>query len=211
MSIADHFFGPKRKKGVKPPPPPELELSGLRLWFTQGVARYAGKAIEPALVRAQLADHCRDAGLAPLLPEDFAERAHGLDAEAWRRLALAVYALDLPEVRSALKTVAGPSRLGEVLDSAFFGLARELPLLTLDLLQQSPLRIEEITRQFVARLGAAVQGETEMQSQQRLIRLDYARLLEQAERAKVSAEERVEYLRKLQEEQERSRPRRGKW
>ncbi len=210
MSIADRFF-PRKHKGGKAPPPPALELGAVRACFAQGAVRCARKAIEPALVCARLSDHCRDAGLVPLLPEDFAERTADLDAEAWRRLALAVSALELPQVRAALPALVGEKPLGPFLDRGFFGLARELSLLTLELLQQGPLRIEELARQFIARLGATVEGENEVQSLQRLHRLDYARLLEQAERAKVSAEERVEYIRKLQEEQERQRPRRGKW
>jgi hypothetical protein len=98
----------------------------------------------------------------------------------------------------------------EQIRTAFVGLARELPLLTMELLRQSELRIEEFARNFIARLGATVAGETPQQSRDRLHRLDYARLLEEAEQAKVSAEERMEYIRKLQEEQDK-KTRRGKW
>src|SRR5208283_4064709 len=93
---------------------------------------------------------------------------------------------------------------------AFVGLALATPLLTMTLLRQSPLRVEEFARHFLARLGTAVSGETAAQSRERLERLDYGRLLAEAERAKVSAEERMEYLRQLQEDQAR-RARRGKW
>ena len=64
---------------------------------------------------------------------------------------------------------------------------------------------------FVALLGATVQGETPQDSRRRLERLDYRKLLAQAQEAQKSAEGRVQRLRELQEEQERRRPRRGKW
>jgi Flp pilus assembly protein TadD len=84
-------------------------------------------------------------------------------------------------------------------------------MLTLELLRQSSLRVEEFARHFLARLEAAVASETVAQSRARLQRLDYAQLLAEAERAKVSAEERVAYLRKLQQKQEQLLSRRGKW
>jgi hypothetical protein len=83
--------------------------------------------------------------------------------------------------------------------------------LTLELLRQGPLRVEEFARHFLARLGAAVAGETPAQSRLRLQRLDYAQLLAEAERDKVSAAERMDYLRRLQEQQEQRLARRGKW
>ena len=71
--------------------------------------------------------------------------------------------------------------------------------------------MEELARKFLASLGAAVKGEKPALSRQRLERLDYGRLLEETERARQAAEERVARLRQLQDEQENSRPRRGKW
>ena len=49
------------------------------------------------------------------------------------------------------------------------------------------------------------------ESQARLERLDYRNLLKQAEAAKASAEERLAYLQKLQEDLEARRMPRGKW
>lgn len=207
MSLADRFF----RRGNRRTGQVELDLNALRRWFTAGATRLAGKAIDPDLVRAQLADHCRDTGVEPVLPEGFTTRAEGLDDEGWRRLALAVSALELPPVRAAVVALRAARPAGDLLAEALTDLARETPLLTFDLLRQSAFRVEEFARQFVAQLGAAVQGETAAQSLARLERLDYARLLAEAERAKVSAKERMEYLRKLQEDQEASRPRRGKW
>jgi hypothetical protein len=207
MSLADRFF----RKARGPGGTVELDLDLLRARFAEGSTRLAGRAVDPDLVRARLADCSRDLGLLPLLPSEGVTRTRDLDEEGWRRLALAVSGLELPAVRQALAPASAvPGFVGQVHD-ALIGLARELSLLTTDLLRQGPLRVEEFARQFVTRLGALVKGEAPDESRRRLQRLDYARLLAEAERAKLSAEERMEYLRKLQEEQEARRPRRGKW
>jgi hypothetical protein len=204
MSLTERLFGGKGRR-------PHLDLGVLQAGLAGAVARYAGHPAESELVRARLADRCRDAGVLPLTPEEFDARAAGLDEEAWRRLALLVGALDLEAVRGALPVLVPGRPLGELVGEAFVGLARETPLLTLELLRQSPLRVEELARRFIAALGAAVRGESEPVSRRRLERLDYGRLLAEAERAREAAAGRMEQLRALQEEQERLRPRRGKW
>jgi hypothetical protein len=209
MAITDWFFKrPHRGKDRV-----DLSLPALRELFADAAGRLEGKAVEAELVRARLADRYRDAGLEPPLPEEFDALVRDLDGEGWRRLALAAGALDLEEVREALPRLLAPSPGGvrEQVEAAFVGLARATELLTMELLRQSPLRVEEFARHFLARLGAAVAGETVPQSRERLHRLDYGRLLAEAERAKLSAQERMEYLRKLQEEEDAQRPRRGKW
>jgi hypothetical protein len=117
----------------------------------------------------------------------------------------------LPDVVESAGVLRGERPVGDWLEAGFFAPARELHLLTMELLSQSALRVEEFARQFVHRAGGVVRGETEEQSRQQLHRLDYARLLAQAERARNSAEERLEVVRQLQEQQEARRPRRGKW
>lgn len=204
MSLTNRLFG---RKGVAP----QLDALGLQAFLTNAVSLCAGRRAEPELVRARFADRCRDAGLEPLLPEEFDALADGLDVEAWGRLALLVGALDLESVRSVLPVLTAVRPLADLVSTAFAGLARETPLLTLELLRQSPLRVEELARRFIAALGGAVRGESPQVSRQRLARLDYGQLLAEAERAKQAAADRVEQLRKLQEEQENRRPRRGKW
>jgi hypothetical protein len=203
MAVRDLLFG--RKGG-----PPEVDLAALQAHLTEQVRHHAGRATDPDLVCARLADACRDAGLAPVLPEEFDALAAGLDEEAWRRLAVLVGALDLEPVRGVLGCLAARRALPELVAAAFPGLARQTALLTLDLLGQSALRVEELARHFIASLGAGVRGESGQASKQRLERLDYGRLLAEAERAKRAAEGRMEQLRKLQDEQERRLPRRGK-
>jgi hypothetical protein len=205
MPIVDRLFG-RAGKG-----PPELDLAGLLAHLSGAVARQGEGQADPALVRARLADRCRDAGVAPLLPDEFDRLAEGLDAEAWRRLALLVGTLDLDAVRAALPALVVARPLADLAAAAFTGLARDTPLLSMELLRQGPLRVEELARRFVAALGATVRGETAKVSRQRLERLDYGRLLAEAEHAREAAAARVERLRRLQEEREASRPRRGKW
>jgi hypothetical protein len=129
-----------------------------------------------------------------------------LDAEGRGRFALAVALLDEPEVRSraaALFAALRPSVGPVVVDLAY----RTAPV-TLELVRESPLRAEEFCRHLIAHLGAGVRGESAEESARQLERLDYGRLLAEAERAKMSAADRLEYLRKLQAERA---PRRGKW
>jgi hypothetical protein len=204
MALTDFLFG--RKGGA-----PALDLAALRAHLGDAVVPLAGRSVEPELVRARLADRCRDAGLTPLLPLEFDVVTAGLDEEAWRRLALLVGTLDLDEVRQALPALTADHPLRDLIDNAFTGLANGTPLLTLELLRQSPLRVEELARRFLAALRATVRGESAKVSKQRLERLDYGRLLAEAERAKQAATDRMEQLRRLQEEQEQRRPRRGKW
>jgi len=205
MPIADWFR--KRPNGRATV---AIDLGPLEAALAEIVPRLENAEVEPDLVRARLADGYRDAGVNPPVPDAFDKLVPDLDAEAWRRLALAVCALNLPEVCATVPGLVGNAGAIAQVKEAFVGLALATPLLTMTLLRQSPLRVEEFARHFLARLGTAVSGETAAQSRERLERLDYGRLLAEAERAKVSAEERMEYLRQLQEDQAR-RARRGKW
>lgn len=188
-----------------------IDLPEVRAHFADQAARLADKLIEPELVRARFADRLRDVKFPPPKPDTFETLGDRLIEEEWRRVALAVSALDLQKVREAVPKLCEDRGMAEWMRDGFFELARETPLLTMELLRQSPLRVEEFARHFLMRIGAAVANETAEQSRKRLERLDYTRLLAEAERAKQSAEERAAYLRKMQEEEQRRRPRRGKW
>ena len=204
MSLTDRLFR-------RPPTGAKLDLAALQGPLADAAARAAGRPTDRDLVRARLADGCRDAGVEPPAPEDLDAPTRDFDEEAWRRLGLAVGLLDVEAVRALFPRLAAERGPGELVNTAFVGLARETPLLTAELLRHSPLRVEEFARLFAARLGVRIQGESSEVSRKRLERLDYGRLLDEAERAKRAAEGRVEQLRQLQDEQERRRPRRGKW
>jgi hypothetical protein len=205
MPLLDRLLG-RKNDGV-----PQLDLAVLQAGLTAALARCAGRTSEPDLVRARLADHCRDAGLQPVLPQEFDSLTQGFDDEAWSRLEILAAVLETGAVRTALPALPAAANPLELVSAAFVGLARDTALLTRELLRQSPLRVEELARRFVAALGAVVQGETEKVSRERLKRLDYGRLLADAERARQAAEGRMEQLRRLQDEQEKGRARRGKW
>jgi hypothetical protein len=187
----------------------ELDLAALTAALQAAVPALERAALEPLLVRARLADRCRDLGLEPLDPDLFDSATAGLPEPAWRRLALTVAALDTAPVREGLKPALARN-LAEAVQGGLVGFAREAELLTLDLLRQSPLRLEEFARAWAARLGAGIAREKPEESKARLERLDYKRLLDEAERAKKAAEDR-DYLKKLQEAEDKKRAPRGKW
>jgi hypothetical protein len=205
MALVDRIF---RRGGAGPP---EVDLPALQACLTAGVVWWVGRPPDPDLVRARLADGCRDAGLDPPTLEAVTAMVARLDDEGWQRLAVLTGALDVKDVRDALAVLTAAQPPGELLEIAFVVLARSASLLTLELLRQSPLRVEELARRFLARLGAAVRGESKSESCERLKRLDYERLLAEAERAKTAAADRLQELQRRQDEQEQMRSRRGKW
>ena len=190
--------------------PVAVELRSLELCYQRHLMENGQQQIDIELVHARLADHYRDIELDFIAPKDFRALAEQLDEESQQRLALTVAGLDDEALKYALPKCLKTDATQQV-RNCFFAFAIDTDLLTIELLQQSPLRVEEFARQFLARLGAEIENETHAESQQRLMRLDYRRLLNEAEQAKASAEERMDYLRQLREEQERRLARRGKW
>jgi hypothetical protein len=204
VSILDKLF---RQDG----PRVELDLASLLECLRRAVPVLEKRTVEPEHLRAQLADRYRDAGLDPIDPERFDALCADLDPEGWRRLALAVSVLDLPEVQKALPLLLRERDVEWQVRAAFIEHARALPLLTLEVLRKGPLRLEEFARGWLARIGAAVRDEKPEQSREALARLDYARLLAEAERARDEAKARMEYLKKLQSEDDGRRYPRSKW
>ena len=213
------FFKKKREESSSPagmpeavPPASEAEwdLTLITREIRLLVSALVTKAIEPMLVQARFADHYRNLQLEPVLPQQFDACVHGLDGEGWRRLALAVGLLDHPEIRGVLKSLVAKTPVLEQFEGGFAELAKNTDALTLGLIAQSEVRAEEFARHFAAYLGVAWQGESPEQSQARLTQLDYKRLLAEAEQAKEQAKERMEYLRKKQQEDSARRRPRGK-
>jgi hypothetical protein len=208
MKLLDRIFGrgaPAEPTAESPP----LPLIVVTTVFGALLESNAGQAADPDVVRARLADTLRDLEVAPIDPDEFDALARGLDDDGWGRLWLAtVCARGDLDVLGALVAARG---VPAVVRDGFIGFAKSSPLLTMELLRQSSLRVEELARRWIAALGARVDGETPEVSRAALERLDYGRLLAEVDRAKMSAEERMAYLKKLQEEHDASRPRRGKW
>jgi hypothetical protein len=205
-----------KKKPPPAPPTPAKETGPKAEWDLPTIARLLGqlapaletKEVEPSLIQARLADHYRDIGLEPAPPSTFDAIVAGLDAEAWRRFALAIGPLDHAESRAALAGLKMP--VVQQVQAGFVAMARQTDVLTLSLLRQSDIRIEEFARHLAVSLGVGWRGETPEQSMNRLHQLDYKRLLAEADEAKRQAEVRMEYLRKKQEEDAARRTRRGK-
>ncbi len=166
--------------------------------------------VDIALVHARLADHYRDMALDFIAPKDFLSLVNALDDASQQRLALTVAGLDNEGLKKTFSILLKMETVSTI-ETCFIEFARSKYELTMELLQQSSLRVEEFARQFLAVLGADIEDETRAESKQRLERLDYRRLLKESERAKASAEERMDYLRQLREEQERRLGRRGKF
>jgi hypothetical protein len=207
MSIIDRFFKSQKSGDERI----EFFLPNLMRVFYQEASNLDGRAIDTDLLRARIADGYRDAGLEPIAPEEFSKLISDLNQDELRRMALASNAFELDFITEALPRLLSGSSISQQIKNGFVEFSRTIPLLTMELIRNSPLRAEEFARFFVMAMGASVMGETEEQSRTRLNRINYARLCAEAERAKLSAEERVEYLRKLQEEQEKKFAPRGKW
>ncbi len=166
--------------------------------------------VESALVLARLADHYRDVGLAPPDATMVEHLTARLDIEGRRRLALAVATLDDAGLRVALAALAPRVPVAVQVKSGLLGLARETAPLTVALVRQSAVRAEEFARHLASRLGVAITGETDAESDARLNALDYKRLVAEAEQARAAAQKKMERLRKKQAEAD-GRRRRGKW
>jgi hypothetical protein len=200
VSLTNRLFG--RSAEAK------LDLAAVQAKLAQAVRACTASDLD--LCRARLADQCRTANLLPVLPEEFDRAAARLDAEAQRRLFVLVALLDLDPVRGVVAQLAGTWPIYQIVSVVFTGLAEDTPLLTLEVLGQSEQRVEELARRFLASIRAGVMGESADESKARLHKLDYGRLLDEADKARTAAAERAERLRQLQERQER-RGRRGKW
>ncbi len=147
--------------------------------------------VDAALVGARLGDHCRDASVEPLDPALFEASARPLDAQAWRRLAVITVALDQPELRAGVASSLQARGAVEVV-GALVASAKEKRLLEMSVLCRSPLRVEELVRDLLARVDAPVAGETREQSRAALERLDYERLLAPTEHARKAARQRMD-------------------
>lgn len=204
MSIFDRFRGNKDAR-IEVALPVAVSAVGA------AVPVFEGRDVDAALVRARLADLCRDADVEPVEPAAFDASTHELAPEGWRRLAVLTAALDQAELWAAVGAAARRRSAVDVI-GALVTTARERGLLDLEVLRKSPFRVEELTRAALEGARVAVVGESREQSRVALERLDYARLLAEAEVARRAAEDRMKALKKAQEEEDKKRRAgRGKW
>jgi hypothetical protein len=207
VSIFDRLLG----KSPVPPKGPAIELPVVVGALHANLAALEKKQVQAALVCARLADWLRDAGLEPPFPDEVGAWAAGLDAEGWRRLALLVGALEADAVGAVFAQAVARNDLRWLVEQGVVGVAAQASLLTVKLLRESSVRLEELARAWLAAMRVAIAGETAEQSAERLRRLDYGGLLGKAERAKKEAEARMAELREKQEQAERARAVRSKW
>lgn len=186
-----------------------IELNALGASMMSSLAFLEKGEVDLELLRARIADFFRDISRDPMDPDEIGQQASELDIESQRRLALVVNGFSDNEARSAFIRKIGPASAVEAV-AILVGFARGHELLTVSLLLESPLRREEFVRHFVAQIGGEILGEDPADSAERLRRLDYRKLLEEADRARSSAEDRLAYLKKLQQEQESKLGRRSK-
>lgn len=145
--------------------------------------------LDTDVVRAKVADLCRGLSITPLDPLVFEHLTKDLDRGAWDRMGLLVLVMERGALGDGLKKALS----GRVRSAVRGGLieASKGPLeLTLELVRSAPLRLEELSRRFVLGLGASIAGEPLEASKKALERLDYGRLLAEADRAKRAAAER---------------------
>lgn len=202
------FRQQKSSKGsVKP-----INIDEVITTLGSAAAAWETCTIFPELIRARLADVCRDALIRPASATAFREHWQPFDEAHQRRFGLLLSVCDLETVQSRFAQWAGSHNQSNVLLTLFHTLTTGLPLLTIDVVSQSDVRLEELARHFCKHAELPIAGETTDASTARLSEIDFARLIAEADAARSSAEDRMAYLRKMQEEQEQTRrPRRGKW
>jgi hypothetical protein len=204
------LFGRTVGKG-RPPDVPTVDLPLMTAALGRRLVELENKVIQPLVMRAKMADRLRDLSLEPPEPETMAQWTEALDPDGWRRLALLLAAGEEENVAAAIAGAVARHDAPWLVRTGLLGVAAETPLLSLGLLRESEVRLEELARTWLSNLGVAIAGETPRQSEERRAAIDYARLLAEAERAKRDAEERMTELRKKQEMAERMRAGRSKF
>lgn len=188
-----------------------IDLDELIATFGQATSFWQTQPQRKLLARARFADACRDASVQPIEKTTFENEWRQFDDEHQQRFGVLTAGFEIP---AAARQLPQHSE-GEQAPSAFkllVMLTNELHLLTIDVLQQSDVRLEEFSRHFCFQWKLPIEGETSTESSERLHAIDFGRLMKEAESAKASAEDRLAYLRELQKkEEETRRPRRGKW
>jgi hypothetical protein len=177
----------------------------------EAAARLTATAPDIALIEAQLADHYRDEGIAPLEPAKLGVETGGMTAADWQRLAVMGELLAVPGLRAVLPALSQRLHVREQI-AAFVKVAQALRDLEPRALAASPMRAEELARQLARELDVDLEGETRSESAARLVKIDYNRLLRSVDSAKAAAGAQLAELKRAQEaEDRRIAQRRGKW
>jgi len=197
MSFLKNWFvdkpgpGPVAEKLLLPETAP-VPLPPVVAALAAALAELEPASLDADVARAKIADLCRDLSVDPLDPLELDTLAAGLDRAAIDRFGLAVLVLErraIP-VETLRKLLDGRARAA--IREGLVEAAKASALVTLDLLRQSPLRREELARRLILGLGASVAGESMQEARAALERLDYGRLMAEADRAKRAAAGRSE-------------------
>lgn len=155
----------------------------------------AGRQTDPALLAARLFDGLDDAGIPRPPATEWAKVTNGFDAEAWNRMAILVRLFrDTPLKDGIATSIAAKSAL-ETFGGFCSGLSQ---LLTIELLQKSPFRVEELARKWVHALDGTIAGETPAESRQRMERLDFGGVLKNLQAADADRAARVKKLQEIE-------------
>jgi hypothetical protein len=196
----------RRRSSVRP----ALALATVLQAMQEAAHLLEHSEIDAALLRAQFADRCRDAGVEPISPESFDVAVQRLDPEGWRRLAALAAMWTHPEIEIVVTPIVRRRGAAAIIADVLT-VVRAKQLLTMTLLRMSPLRVEELARAWLDVIGIAIAGESAANSAAALERLDYERLLAQAEQAREAAEARMAQLKEAREAEDMLRTaRRGK-
>ena len=190
---------------------PVWELPFVLRHITGAVPELEAREIQPDVIRARLGDAFRDEGVLPPAPDRLMRLCTSFNPETWRRFALAVSLLEHEQLRKVIPLAVAKSDALRWVQEGLVTPSVELTLLTLQVLRQSDMRREEFGRHYALRLGVEIEGETVPESVAHLRSLDYAQLMADAAEAHKQAEEPMDYLRKLQEGEQRRRRPRGKF
>jgi hypothetical protein len=168
-----------------------VDLGALMMAIGRVLGELDPAALDADVARAKIADRMRALDIEPLDPLEIDSLATGLDRGGWERVGLLALAVERGGLAEAAQKRIFDGRTRTAVKDGFVEAARATPLLTLELLRSGPLRVEELARRFVLGLGASILGEPLETSKKALERLDYGRLVAEAERAKKAAAERA--------------------
>lgn len=136
------------------------------------------------VARAKWADLARDLGMNPFDPLEFDGLTTNFDRAAAARMALIVVMLERGAISRDVLGRILDQRIRTATKGGIVEPVQASNLVTLELLAQSPLRREELARRVILGFGASIRGEKLADSRAALDRLDYGRLMAEANRAR---------------------------
>jgi hypothetical protein len=181
-----------------------FDLAALTEQIRLATLDIAGREPDPALLAARLMDGFDDAKLARPTADQWKAATKEFDKEAWNRMAILVRLFRDTALKDPITQALAGKPGADTFAGFCSGMAR---LLTVELLQKSPFRVEELARKWAHALGASIQGESAGESKQKMERLDFGGVLKNLQAADADRAARVKKLqeieaRRLKEQQE---------